>query len=465
MPYVAGAMATGVGSAELVAAMGRAGMIGFFGAGGLSLERIEAAIQKVQGELRNGESYGFNLLSNPFDPEIEMRTAELYVRYKVPRVSASGYVRVSPAIVFYRACGMQPTPDGGVAAQHRVFAKISNSVVARQFMEPPPENLLQQLVREQKINEEQARLAAQLPLADDITAEADSGGHTDNQPMLPLLSTISDLRDQIMRERGYPHRIRVGVAGGIGTPSAAMAAFVSGADYILAGSIHQSCVEANTSDLVKQMLCYMADGKVAMAPAGDMFEMGTKVQVSAYKTLFPQRGSKLWKLYQQYPSIEDIPAKERKQLEKHFFRLSFEDVWQQVLEFLETQDPALRDTIMGSPKRRMAAIFKWYLHMSSQWAVEGVPDRQIDYQVWCGPSMAAFNQWVRGSFLEKPEERRVAQVAYNLMHGAATLLRARFLHLQGMQIPAAVLNYRPRRFSSEIIYPVAQPATQRKEVQ
>ena len=46
--------------------------------------------------------------------------------------------------------------------------------------------------------------------------------------------------------------------------------------------------------------------------------------------------------------------------------------------------------------------------------------------------MAAFNQWVKGSFLEDPRERRVVEVANNLMHGAATLLRARFLSVQGV---------------------------------
>src|SRR5437879_2359828 len=40
--YVAGAMANGIGSVEIVEAMGRAGMLGFFGAAGLPLERVEA---------------------------------------------------------------------------------------------------------------------------------------------------------------------------------------------------------------------------------------------------------------------------------------------------------------------------------------------------------------------------------------------------------------------------------------
>ena len=47
-PYVAGAMANGVGSEEIVEAMAGAGMVGFFGAAGLSQRRIEQAIDRIQ---------------------------------------------------------------------------------------------------------------------------------------------------------------------------------------------------------------------------------------------------------------------------------------------------------------------------------------------------------------------------------------------------------------------------------
>ena len=53
----------------------------------------------------------------------------------------------------------------------------------------------------------------------------------------------------------------------------------------------------------------------------------------------------------------------------------------------------------------MALVFRWYLGQSSSWANAGEPSRTVDYQIWCGPAMAAFNEWVRGSFLEQPENR------------------------------------------------------------
>jgi hypothetical protein len=49
--------------------------------------------------------------------------------------------------------------------------------------------------------------------------------------------------------------------------------------------------------------------------------------------------------------------------------------------------------------------------------------------------MGAFNEWTRGTFLEKPENRRVATVADNLLYGAAVLLRASCLRCQGVRLP------------------------------
>jgi hypothetical protein len=69
------------------------------------------------------------------------------------------------------------------------------------------------------------------------------------------------------------------------------------------------------------------------------------------------------------------------------------------------------------PKHRMALVFRWYLGLSSRWANAGEPSRRVDYQVWCGPAMGAFNEWTRGSYLQDWRNRRVADVARNLLWG------------------------------------------------
>jgi hypothetical protein len=83
----------------------------------------------------------------------------------------------------------------------------------------------------------------------------------------------------------------------------------------------------------------------------------------------------------------------------------------------------------------MSLVFRWYLGLSSRWANAGEPGRKVDYQVWCGPAMGAFNEWTRGSYLESWSNRRVVTVARNLLHGACVLSRLHVLRCQGVSIP------------------------------
>ena len=79
-------------------------------------------------------------------------------------------------------------------------------------------------------------------------------------------------------------------------------------------------------------------------------------------------------------------------------------------------------------------MFRWYLGQSPVWANRGVADRKLDYQIWCGPAMGAFNEWVKGSVLDAPEQRKTATVAMNILFGAAVLMRANQLKLQGVSL-------------------------------
>ena len=83
------------------------------------------------------------------------------------------------------------------------------------------------------------------------------------------------------------------------------------------------------------------------------------------------------------------------------------------------------------------------LALLKEWAYAGVTSRQLDYQVWCGPAMGAFNEWAKGSFLEAPANRTVVAVALNLLYGAGLHLRREALRQQGVTLPASVLRTEP----------------------
>jgi trans-AT polyketide synthase/acyltransferase/oxidoreductase domain-containing protein len=443
-PYVAGAMANGIGSADLVEAMGRDGMLGFFGAAGLAPAVVDAAIDRLSRSLGD-IPFGFNLIHSPQEPDLEAAIVDLYLRRGVRLVEASAYLDLTLPVVRYRVKGIARDPSGRVVAPNRIVAKVSRVEVAAKFMAPPPAAMLRELVASGEITPEQAALAGQVPMAQDITAEADSGGHTDNRPAITLLPTIAALRDRLQAQYRHATPVRVGVAGGIATPASAAAVFAMGASYIVTGSINQACVESGSSDEVRAMLAQAEQADTIMAPAADMFEMGVKVQVLKRGTMFAMRAAKLLEIYRARDGLADIPAEERAGLEKTIFRAPLEAIWEETRAFFSRRDPRQVERASRDPKHKMALVFRWYLGQSSRWANAGDPARKVDYQVWCGPSMGAFNEWAKGSFLERPENRRVVTVAYNLLYGAAVLLRAFGLRSQGVRLPVDFPGVAPLR--------------------
>jgi len=458
--YVSGAMAAGIGSEKIVEEMARHGMLGFFGAAGLSPSRVEQAIDRLnsfsQGNLpvagvATGNpatpAIGFNLIHSPNEQSLEKAIVDLYLRRGVTLVEASAYLDLTPHVVRYRLQGIHRDAQGRIVTPNRVIAKVSRIEVGSKFFAPAPAKMLSQLVADGVLSQEQARLAEQVPIAQDITAEADSGGHTDNRPALTLLPTILALRDRAMAQYQFSQPLRVGAAGGISTPSSAAAAYAMGAAYILVGSVQQACVESGTCDGVRQMLAEAEQADTTMCPCADMFEMGVKVQVLKRGTMFPMRAARLYETYRSCKGIDDIPAGDRDWLEKNLFRVSLDEVWKQTADYFSTRDPAQVEKANRDPKHKMALVFRWYLGQSSRWANSGDPSRRLDYQIWCGPAMGAFNEWTRGTFLAQPTHRRVATVAYNLLYGAAVIQRINVLRSQGFVVPPSAARIVPQEMN------------------
>ena len=433
--YYAGAMANAISSEEMVIALGASGLMGSFGSGGCSLERIEKAIQKIQAAIP-GKPYAINLLNNPTEPVMEQKTVELLLRYGVRVVEASAYLIPTANLVWYRAAGLSLDTQNQIIIGNHIIAKLSRKEVAIRFLQPAPQETLAELVKLGRITPLQAELALQIPLADDITVEADSGGHTDNRPLVSILPAILGLRDEVQAQHNYAQPVRIGAAGGIATPASMLAAFMLGAAYVITGSINQACTESGTSVHTKKLLAQAEITDVAMAPAGDMFEMGVKVQVLKRGTMFAMRAQKLYELYSRYEAWEEVPLAEREKLESQVFKRSFEAIWEDCVRFFSVRDPRTLERAEKKARDKMALVFRWYLGLSSRWSAIGEPGREMDYQIWCGPAMGAFNDWTRGTSLAEPANRHVVNVAETLMTCCAYLYRVRLLEMQGIRLSA-----------------------------
>ncbi len=399
-------------------------MIGYFGTGSLPLDKIYTAILFIQYQLDQGQAYGMNLRPGPN----EDMHVDLFLKHNVPNVEAAAYIQLSPALVKYKLCGLIRNPDGSTGITNRIMAKLSRPEVASVFLSPPPEPLVEKLLEQGAVTWEQALLARNLPMADDICVEADSGGHTDMGGLSTLMPAIMSLRDEMMEKFQYDKKIRVGAAGGIGTPDAAASAFILGADFILTGSINQCTREAGTSNQAKDMLQDMNVQDTAYTPAGDMFEMGSKIQVLKRGLFFPARANKLYDLYRHYNSLEEIDTNTRNQLEKKYFKASFDDIYEECKRYYPLEKIQRAD---NNPKQKMAMIFKWYFHHTSKLALEGKEENKVDFQIYCGPALGAFNQWVKEMDMEKWQNRHVDKIAIKLLNETSSLLEKQFNKMVG----------------------------------
>jgi trans-AT polyketide synthase, acyltransferase and oxidoreductase domains len=419
--YMAGAMVKGIASADLVICMARAKLLAIYGSGGVSEEEAESQIRKIQDLIPAGSAYGVNLLADPLRPMHEMSMVDRLLQLNVRVIEASAFMEVTGALVKYRLKGVHER-GGGLEVPNRVIAKVSHPGVAAAFLAPPSPEIVQSLLSQHYITEEEAALAPRIPVASDLTVEADSGGHTDRGVTSTLLPVMIALRNAGQAEHGFAQPSRVGSAGGIGTPQAAASAFLLGADYIATGSINQCTPEAGTSEAVKDMLQRAGVQDTAYAPAGDMFEIGAKVQVLKKGSLFPARGNKLYELWRSHSGLETLPGVTRKEIEDKYLRRSFEQVYEETCSYYEQAAPEEIERAERNPKSKMALIFRWYFVHSMRLALAGEINQKTDWQVYCGPALGAFNAHVAGTGLENWHNRHVDQIGLNLMEQTASYL-------------------------------------------
>ncbi|MFE6921414.1 PfaD family polyunsaturated fatty acid/polyketide biosynthesis protein [Nocardia sp. NPDC057663] len=441
--YAAGAMANGIAAPALVKAMARNGYLAAYGAAGVAPSVVDAALGELAGEL-GAQPFACNLIHSPSEPALERAIIDACLRHGVRCVEASAFMDLTAEVVRYRAAGLAVDRQGGIERRHRVIAKVSRVEVAELFLRSAPVRLLRDLVAAGRITEEQARLAEQVPMADDITAEADSGGHTDRRPLTVLLPELIAARDRLVTSVTGAGQVRIGAAGGLGTPDAVAAAFGLGAAYVVTGSVNQSAREAAQCDATKNLLARAEFADCAMSPSSDMFELGVQVQVLRRGTMFAARAQRLYDTYRAYDGLDALPPTLRAELESALFRRPLDEVWRECVRYFTERDPAQLAGAEQDPKAKMALVFRWYLGLSSGWSIRGEADRVADYQIWCGPAMGAFNTWVADTYLAAPENRAVADIAGQLMFGAAYLTRVAQLRTAGVRLPAACARYVPR---------------------
>lgn len=425
LAYAVGAMYRGISSVSMVAALAKAGVLSFFGTGGLPAEELEHTIGCLAAQSR-GLPFGVNFFNQPSNAQAEALLARLIVEHDIRNIEASAFTKPEKSLIALKA-GSLYKEDGEVHCRRRLLIKLSRPEIAASFLDPPDPAILAELVTEGVITDSQSEWASAIPVADDIMVEADSGGHTDNGILHVILEGV--IRERNKRAAFCSKMpVHVGIGGGMGSPMSAALAFMLGADFIFTGSVNQCTVEAGTSDAVKDLLQTVGVNHMAMAASGNMFEAGARIQVVKKNTLFPSRANMLYALYQNLPSVENIDSATRAQLEGRFFFDSLENVWNDIVSYYQRTNPHQLQTALKSPKHRLALVCRSYFARSNKWTLNGDPAQKLNYQIHCGPAMGVFNNWVAGTELEPWQNRHCASIAHYLMDGAAEILAAQAEH-------------------------------------
>lgn len=441
--YVGGAMVAGITSVRMVEALAAEGFLGVFGSSGLPPAVVEDKIVALKNSL-GGKCFGACLINSPHDPGWEEAVVEIYLKHDLPMIEASAFMQLSLPLLRYRLTGLTRLPDGSIRAPHKVMAKVSRVELGKRFFGPAPEKLVKELVLRGWITPGEAELSAGVPVAGDVTAEADSGGHTDFRPAVALWPSMINLAAELSQKYNYAEPLRVGAAGGIGTPWALLAAQIMGADYFVTGSINQSCLESGLPAGGRELLGRASPTDVLQGPAADMFELGARVQVLKFGTLYAMRAQRLADAYKRSSSLDDLSPEDRDFMETNIFKAPLAQIWEETKAYFQQHDPTQIDKAEADPKHKMALVFRWYLGQSTRWAINGLEDRRPDWQIFCGPAQGAFNEWARGTALEEVANRKTVDLALNLLYGAAVLKRFDWARMLGVLPPTVSVELKPQ---------------------
>ena len=242
---------------------GRAGMLGIFGAAGLSPQAVDRP--SIRQAL-----LGTSQVLRPTDPQPNGRprsaVVDLYLRRRVRLVEALGCRPdlagrpLQVEVIAMPRAGFMSQPDHcqGFPSRGRLEGSSRCQAV--------PQGTGR--VRRGLPNKQ---LASKVRWPPGTTAEADSGGHTRKPQPGPRRAPAQAghmQRSAIGSSSSISNygRSRIGAAGGISTPWSAAAAFAMGASYVLVGSVNQSCVESGTSGAVRSMLAQTRRGGYRWPP-------------------------------------------------------------------------------------------------------------------------------------------------------------------------------------------------------
>lgn len=411
--YAAGGMGHGVSGPALVSRLADAALIGFLGTEGRTIAEVAADLNELAS---TRGSYGISLPAVAAPTEHLRAVVELALRRGVRHAEASGAGGVTDELAIWRFTGARRGAGADHVPGRELLVKVAHAASAEAFLRPVPAPQAERLRAIGALTEEETWVAKRLPVAGDICAESSPAWLVPAHTVTALLPVALYLREEAVARYGYAEPPRVGAGGGLGDAGAIAAAFLAGADFVVTGSVNQCSPQARTSEAVKDLLAALGVDDTALAPAGELFELGGRTQVARGGTLFAARADALHQAYRAHRSLVELDGRTRRTFEAQCFGEPLDAVWERVRDGLDAGGRIRAD---HSDKHRMALVLRAYWSRATRLALTGAPGERLNYQVPCSAAMGAFNLTARGTDLESWRGRHVDVLARTLLDGAA----------------------------------------------
>ncbi|WP_408895211.1 ACP S-malonyltransferase [Paenibacillus taichungensis] len=425
LSYMVSFLPKGITSAEMIIKLARSNILGFYGASGLPLDRIEQDLTYINKELGKLQPFGVGILGGAYNSN-DQEILKLLLKHKVANLEIQGYKNITPALVQFRAEGLVRDDHGIVSINHRIIAQAKSIEDAEIFLSPAPAYLLEDMVLKGLLSQEKAEWLMNIPMVDDLYVEStitETNRMLDSAVLLPAVIKMRDLRT---RSTSWP-RTRIGSAMQIGSPETTGLSFFLGADFVVTRSINQATVEAGLSNMAKSMLDRARDKNSAIVPKVDCFESGEYTMVLHDNMYFAERADLLYRLFYNNDSWYEIDEEERNRIQELYLGQTFEQVQDNLSAILPK---SILKRAERNGKVAMAHIYYWYLEQAQDLAITGDMRHSGEYHICFDQAAAACNNWLSGTEMETWENRRVDKLAEKLMLEAEMYLNERLSELK-----------------------------------
>jgi trans-AT polyketide synthase/acyltransferase/oxidoreductase domain-containing protein len=416
--YAVGGMGHGISGVDFVVKSCNEGILSFLGANCVDLDVIGSMIDQVKHKINSDTLFGVNITENYFEPQNTKDLINLCTEKGVRVIEASNFMTVTKELVRYKISGIGLDAEGSVTG-NAIIAKVSNTNVAREFLKPPSDSILNELLNEKAITKDEFDIAGKIPVADDVCIVGDCAYETEKGNLLTMLPEVLDVAEKIYKENLLVAKSRIGAAGSIGSGRTILALHYMGAEFFMTGSVNECTKEADIPDDVKDMLVKTNVNDFTYAPSENMFELNRFVQVLKKGVFFPSRANMLKSVYDTVNSIDDISGEIKLYIEDKLLQCGFDNYFAKI-KLTENQIKLAN----SNSKYKMAIIFKQYLHEASDKALFS-KDRDkdvVDFQVYCGTAIGTANERLKDSKINDWKMRNTANIAEVLMQDAYSIM-------------------------------------------